>query len=131
MARTAKTIIKPTHAKIAPAAKRQARKTTDARVAELPTAIPTPAEVVEASAPAAAGNRPTGKLGLLVGLLEREAGASLEDMTQATGWQAHSVRGAMSGALKKKLGLTLLSEKTAPGRRYRSAGGEVTLCARP
>jgi hypothetical protein len=37
----------------------------------------------------------------------------------ATGWQAHSVRGAMSGALKKKLGLIIESEKAAAGRVYR------------
>ena len=37
----------------------------------------------------------------------------------ATGWQPHSVRGAMSGALKKKLGLSILSHKTDAGRTYR------------
>ncbi len=40
-------------------------------------------------------------------------------MTAATGWQAHSVRGAMSGAIKKKLGLTILSEKSEGRRIYR------------
>lgn len=65
---------------------------------------------------------PKGKLGVLVGLLRRPQGASVEEMTVATGWQAHSVRGAMSGALKKKLGLTIESEKTDAGRVYRIPG---------
>ena len=38
-----------------------------------------------------------------------------------TGWQAHSVRGALSGALKKKLGLIIISAKTEAGRVYRIA----------
>ena len=37
----------------------------------------------------------------------------------ATGWQAHSVRGAISGSIKKALGLEVLSEKTDAGRVYR------------
>jgi hypothetical protein len=62
---------------------------------------------------------PKGKLGALVSLLKRPEGADVEEMMAATGWQAHSVRGAMSGALKKKLGLTIESEKSAAGRVYR------------
>jgi hypothetical protein len=43
-------------------------------------------------------------------------------MQSATGWQAHSVRGAISGALKKKLGLEVTSEKIdGRGRVYRIA----------
>jgi len=52
-------------------------------------------------------------------LLLRPEGASVEDMMAATGWQTHSVRGALSGGLKKKLGLIIESEKTATGRVYR------------
>jgi hypothetical protein len=40
-------------------------------------------------------------------------------MTTATGWQAHSVRGVMSGVIKKKLGLDIVSEKLNGGRIYR------------
>ena len=40
---------------------------------------------------------------------------------EATGWQAHSVRGAISGAIKKKLGLNVMSEKTGTVRLYRIA----------
>ena len=61
---------------------------------------------------------PKGKLGALIALLRRPDGAQIPDIMAATGWQAHSVRGAMSGALKKKLGLTITSAKTEAGRTY-------------
>lgn len=65
---------------------------------------------------------PTGKIGMLVALLRRPGGARLDEMTGATGWQAHSVRGAISGGIKKRLGLTVLSELSAEGRVYRIPG---------
>ena len=53
-------------------------------------------------------------------LLSRREGATIEELQAATGWQQHSVRGFLAGAVKKKLGLTLLSEKPdAEPRRYR------------
>ena len=61
---------------------------------------------------------PKGKLGAVVALLRRPGGAQIADLVAATGWQAHSVRGAMSGALKKKLGLVITSERTEAGRTY-------------
>ncbi|MGI8853302.1 MAG: DUF3489 domain-containing protein [Methyloceanibacter sp.] len=55
-------------------------------------------------------------------LLNRADGATIEELQAATGWQQHSVRGFLAGAVKKKLGLTLLSEKPDAGpRRYRIA----------
>ena len=52
-------------------------------------------------------------------LLGRREGATIEDLEEATGWQKHSVRGFLAGAVKKKLGLTLVSEKPDAGpRRY-------------
>ncbi len=59
------------------------------------------------------------KLDQIVTLLRRPAGATIAQMMTATGWQAHSVRGAISGALKKKLSLTVESEKTDGDRIYR------------
>jgi hypothetical protein len=64
---------------------------------------------------------PKGKLGAMVALLRRPGGASLKVLVAATGWQAHSVRGAMSGSLKKKLGLAISSEKVDGQRIYRIA----------
>ena len=62
------------------------------------------------------------KLALLLQLLRRPEGASVEDMMQATAWQQHSVRGFLAGTVKKKMGLALTSSK-AEGevRRYRIA----------
>lgn len=57
---------------------------------------------------------------LCLELLRRSDGACVEELQAATGWQAHSVRGFLSGTIKKKLGLTLRSERTGDGtRRYR------------
>ena len=53
-------------------------------------------------------------------LLGRREGATIEDLEEVTGWQKHSVRGFLAGAVRKKLGLTLISEKPDAGpRRYR------------
>lgn len=67
------------------------------------------------------GSTPTGKLGVILDLLRRPEGARVDEMSQATGWQVHSVRGAMSGALKKERGFVISSEKTEAGRVYRIA----------
>ncbi len=57
---------------------------------------------------------------IMIELLRRPEGATIEELTNATEWQSHTVRGAMSGALKKKLGLAVTSEKVdARGRVYR------------
>ena len=56
----------------------------------------------------------------VVKLLIRTNGASIEDLMKATGWQQHSVRGFLSGTVKKKLGHDLISEPDKNGvRRYR------------
>lgn len=70
-----------------------------------------------ATTPAAAPKAAT-KLDSLIGLLRGRRGATVPDMMEATGWQAHSVRGALAGALKKR-GYTITSEKTDGERRYR------------
>ena len=62
------------------------------------------------------------KLGLLIEALRRPAGATVAELMEASAWQAHSIRGAMSGALKKKLGLVIGSEAIdGRGRVYRIA----------
>ena len=60
---------------------------------------------------------------IMIDLLRRPGGASIEEIAAATGWQSHTVRGAMSGALKKKLGLEITSQKLdGRGRVYRIEG---------
>ena len=54
-------------------------------------------------------------------LMRAKQGASLEQLSKATGWQHHSVRGAISGVIKKKLGLTVVSERVNDTRIYRIA----------
>ena len=53
-------------------------------------------------------------------MLRAPEGATIEEIMAATGWQSHTVRGAMAGALKKKLGLEVTSEKVEDrGRVYK------------
>jgi hypothetical protein len=72
-----------------------------------------------------AASKPKTKLAQLEAMLRRPDGATVDQISKSLDWQTHSVRGAMSGALKKKKkqGLTITSEKTDTGRRlYRIAG---------
>ena len=84
-------------AKVQPKARRKG--TTPKGAAAKSKAKPSPSTVA----------RPGTKQALLVDLLKRKDGATIEEIVAATGWQAHSVRGAISGTLKKKLGLTVTS----------------------
>ena len=67
--------------------------------------------------------RPTSKLGQLQAMLQRPEGATIAQLSKALDWQAHSVRGAMSGSLKKKQGLKITATKEEGADRvYRIAG---------
>jgi predicted nucleic acid-binding Zn ribbon protein len=74
---------------------------------------------------ALARTMPASKSTALIALLRRPSGATLDEMMQATGWQKHSVRGFMAGALKKQHGLTVSSEKSDRGRVYRLSNAAV------
>ena len=63
----------------------------------------------------------TSKTDAMVRMLAREEGASLPELMATTGWQAHSVRGAIAGTLRRRKGLAIISEKTDAGRIYRIA----------
>lgn len=66
--------------------------------------------------------RANSKQALVIEMLRRPEGATVRQISEATGWQAHTVRGALAGALKKKLGLAIVSEKPKGGERvYRIA----------
>ena len=55
----------------------------------------------------------------IIALLQKPKGATLAELTKATGWQKHSVRGFLSGSLGRKMGLTVTSTKAEGGeRRY-------------
>ena len=107
------------------------------------TAEPTPAiATADEGAPEATGAAPAGapdataeppaakvrkhrdgtKEALLIDMLRRPEGATIAQIIAATGWLAHTVRGAFAGALKKKRGLTVTSAKPEGGERvYRLA----------
>ncbi len=70
------------------------------------------------SLPLASG-RSDSKQALLITLLQRPEGAAMDELTTATGWQPHSVRGVLSGVLKKKLGLKVVSARDEDRRVYR------------
>lgn len=111
---TAKNTPTPRRAKsgsdIAPRAQRAVRRAAKAAPA-----------ATQAQASKTSVATPGGKLGVIVGLMRRPEGATVVQMSEATNWLPHSVRGALAGALKKKHRLTVTSEKTETGRIYRIA----------
>jgi hypothetical protein len=69
--------------------------------------------------PASGAGSRSSKQGQIITLLRRPGGATIAELATATGWQHHSIRGLISGALRKKLGLSVESSKTEQGRSYR------------
>jgi hypothetical protein len=80
------------------------------------------ARTLKRKADSAAPKRET-KQDLLIGMLRRPEGATVSEIAAVTGWLNHTVRGAISGGLKKRLGLGVESEKVEErGRVYRIGG---------
>ena len=64
--------------------------------------------------------RPATKSECIIQLLKRPSGETMAGLQKSTGWQPHSIRGFLSGTLKKQMGLNVISEKVGDGeRRYR------------
>lgn len=63
---------------------------------------------------------PATKAGRIIDLLRRPEGASVAELMQATGWQADSVRGCLSGAVRKALGAKVSSEVVEGVHRYKA-----------
>lgn len=114
---------------------------TDAPAAEAATEVPAPepeaihiSDLAESNQPVSLADAEPGpsaparrargdsKQAKLIEMLKRPEGATIDEIAAAFSWQAHTVRGAIAGALKKKLGLDVVSEKIeGRGRTYRIA----------
>jgi hypothetical protein len=101
--------VAPRKPRVAPGQKKSGKKATTAQ--KRPKS--------QKSAKSGVGARDGSKAAKVLDLLRRTGGASLKELMKATGWQAHSVRGFLSGAVGKKMGLKLVSAKSEDGeRRY-------------
>lgn len=89
-----------------------------ARVAQ-PT---TSSEIIAGANAAAQAEQRQSKAALVLGLLQRPDGTTLSELVEATGWQPHTMRAALTGLRKK--GHTLTSEKVGDVRRYRIVSPE-------
>ncbi|HEU5046645.1 MAG TPA: DUF3489 domain-containing protein [Rickettsiales bacterium] len=69
------------------------------------------AAVPEDQLPSAEVGKRGSKQSIIINLLMRTEGVTLPELVQATGWQKHSIHGTLSGVLKKKLGLTIISDQ--------------------
>ncbi len=102
--------------RVAPAKGKAGKKATSAKKG--PHA-PTTARKAKTARNAREGS----KTAKVLDLLQRKGGATLSEIMKATGWQKHSVRGFISGALGKKMGLTVESTKGEDGERNYSIKG--------
>ena len=91
-----------------------------------PIVVKTVVAIREHAAKTPAANLPTQRAGTkqaqIIAMLQSPKGATVAEMAEATGWLAHTVRGSISGVLKKKLGLPINAEKVeGRGTVYRLA----------
>lgn len=88
------------------------------RKAARPALTPSNKPIAELPAEPVVRSPATGKLGDMVALMCRPEGASMADLMTVTGWQAHSVRGALAGSLKRARGYVINSDKVDGVRIY-------------
>ena len=88
-----------------------------------PVAMAKPAQLTTSKAKRPNGE-PGSKQAHVIGMLKSPAGATIDAMMKATGWQQHSVRGFLAGVVRKRLKLKLGSKKVDGERIYKVTGGE-------
>lgn len=89
-----------------------------ARKTERKAAKPTPDAAASGDGDAPTPRtRENSKQAQVIAMLKRPEGATIKQVCEATEWQAHTVRGTFAGAFKKKLGLTITSDKAEGGVR--------------
>lgn len=81
-----------------------------------------PAKKAPGAKAKSAGPRATSKIAKVVEMLRKPGGATIKAIMDATDWQAHSVRGAIAGAIKRTMGLKVLAETRDDERVYRIGG---------
>ena len=106
---------------------RDAAEDAEAGADEAPTNVeagPNPRpKTSKTKEPKAPRTRDGSKQAQLIAMLRRAKGATVDEIAEALEWRRHTVRGAIAGALKKKLGLDVQSEKAeGRGRVYRIVG---------
>ena len=101
--------VAPRRADVAPAQAKSARKATPAKKAPKGRTKPEVAKTKVA--------RDGSKTAKILDLLKRPGGATSKGLMKATGWLPHSVRGFLSGTVRKKMGLTVTSTKGEDGER--------------
>ena len=80
-------------------------------------------KVIESTTATKPRTRDNSKKAQVIAMLKRPEGATIAQICEATGWQAHTVRGTFAGAFKKKLGLTITSTKSSGGDRIYTIAG--------
>ena len=106
-------------AKRAHVAAKKAKSTPKAKAAKAAPKAKAPKKAPKAALKAGSA-RDGSKATKIINLLKRPNGATLAEIMKATDWQAHSVRGFISGSLGKKMGLTVVSAKRENGERVYS-----------
>jgi len=107
MATTSAPCSKPTSARTAPKkVTRPAQRAARTRSVLKRPATSQPRQSTPLASPATSAQ--VSKQARLIALLQSEPGATISQMRSLTGWQAHTVRGTISGALRKRLGLNVV-----------------------